>query len=97
MATNEHISKVVLGTGETLIDLTGDDVKPEHVDKGIIFHDKTGATKTGTSTKTVDASGATAEAAEVLTGKKFAKGSQILTGTMPDNSGTNIEISSKRL
>ena len=48
--------KVVLATGEVLIDLTQDDVKPEHVQKGITFHDKTGAEQTGTNTKTVDAS-----------------------------------------
>lgn len=89
---NQYNSKIVLSTGEVLIDLTLDDIKPEHVDKGIQFHDKTGATKAGTSTKTVDASEVTAEAAEVLAGRTFAKGTQVQTGTMPDNSGNNIEI-----
>lgn len=95
MATNPYNNKIVKSDGTVLIDLTGDDVRPEYVDKGIIFHDKSGATKTGTSTKTVDASEATAEAAEVLIGKTFGKGSAIQTGTMPDNSGTNVEISDK--
>lgn len=90
---NQYNSKIVLSTGEVLIDLTLDDIKPEHVDQGIQFHDKTGAAKAGTSTKTVDASGVTAEAAEVLAGRTFAKGTQVQTGTMPDNSGTNVEIS----
>lgn len=90
---NEFTSKVVLSNGETLIDLTQDDVRPEHVQKDIYFHDKTGARKQGTNTKTVDASEATAEAAEVLEGRTFGKGNEMQTGTMPDNSGNNVEIS----
>ena len=93
MATNENVNKVVRSDGVVLIDLTGDDVKAENVDAGIIFHDKSGAEQTGTSTKTVDASGATATAAEILIGATAGKGSQIITGTMPDNSGSNVEIS----
>lgn len=88
----DYNSKVVLGNGEVLIDLTLDDIKPEHVDAGIQFHDKTGAPQTGTSTKTVDASEVTTEAAEVLVGRPFGKGNKVEIGTMPDNSGTNIEI-----
>lgn len=91
---NEFNSKVVLSNGDVLIDLTQDDVKPEHVQKDIYFHDKTGARKQGTNTKTVDASNATAEAAEVLKDRTFGKGAEMQTGTMPDNSGQNIEISS---
>ena len=90
---NEFTSKVVLSNGETLIDLTQDDVRPEHVQKDIYFHDKSGARKQGTNTKTVDASEATAEAAEVLDGRTFGKGNEMQTGTMPDNSGKNVEIS----
>lgn len=90
---NEFNSKVVLSNGDVLIDLTQDDVKPEHVQKDIYFHDKTGARKQGTNTKTVDASNATAEAAEVLSGRTFGKGAEMQTGTMPDNSGQDIEIS----
>ena len=89
---NQFNNKIVLGNGEVLIDLTLDDVKPEHVQKDIYFHDKSGARVQGTSTKTVDASGATAEAAEVLVNRTFGKGAEIQTGTMPDNSGNNIEI-----
>lgn len=90
---NEFNSKVVLATGEVVMDLTQDDVKPEHVQKDIYFHDKTGKRQQGTNTKTVDASNATAEAAEVLVGRTFGKGNEIQTGTMPDNSGNNVEIS----
>lgn len=89
----ENVSKVALKNGEVLIDLTGDDVKPEHVQEGIIFHDKSGTEQTGTNTKTVDASGANVTAAEMLTGRKAGVGDKIITGTMPDNSGNNVEIS----
>lgn len=90
---NKFTSKVVLSNGETLIDLTQDDVKPEHVQKDIYFHDKAGVRQKGTNTKTVDASEATAEASEVLDGRTFGKGNEMQTGTMPDNSGKNVEIS----
>lgn len=88
-------SKVTLKTGEVLIDLTQDDVKAEHVQDGIYFHDKTGLRQKGTNTKTVDASTATAEAAEVLSGRTFGKGAEMQTGTMPDNSGKDVVITSK--
>lgn len=92
---NQYNSKIVLANGEVLIDLTQDDVKPEHVQNGIHFHDKSGERKTGTNTKTVDASNATAEAAEVLNGRTFGKGTEMQTGTMPDNSGNDVIIKSK--
>lgn len=92
---NANNSKVVLANGEVLIDLTQDDVKEEHVQSGIYFHDKSGARKKGTNTKTVDASSVTAEASEVLAGRTFGKGNEVQTGTMPDNSGNTIEITNK--
>lgn len=92
---NQHNNKIVLGDGTVLIDLTMDDVKPEHVQKGIKFHDKTGAEKTGTSTKTVDASNVTAEPAEVLAGETFGRGNEVATGTMPNNSGKDVIVTSK--
>lgn len=92
---NQYNNKVVLSDGTVLIDLTMDDVKPEHVQKGIKFHDKTGAEKTGTNTKTVDASGVTAEPAEVLAGETFGRGNEVSTGTMPSNSGENVIVTGK--
>ena len=92
---NQYNNKVVLSDGTVLIDLTMDDVKPEHVQKGIKFHDKTGAEKTGTNTKTVDASDVTAEPAEVLAGETFGRGSEVATGTMPNNSGNNVLVTGK--
>lgn len=92
---NQNCNKVALANGDVLIDLTQDDVKPEHVQNGIHFHDKTGASKTGTNTKTVDASNVTAEASEVLKGKTFGKGNRVEEGTMPDNGGNDVIITNK--
>lgn len=92
---NQYNNKIVLGDGTVLIDLTMDDVKPQHVQKGIKFHDKTGAEKTGTNAKTVDASGVTAEPAEVLAGETFGRGNEVATGTMPNNSGKGVLVTNK--
>lgn len=92
---NQYNSKIVLSTGEVLMDLTQDDVKPEHVQNGIKFHDKSGEQKTGTNKKTVDASEVTAEAAEVLDGKTFGKGNSVEMGTMPNRGSVNGNISTK--
>lgn len=92
---NQYNNKITLKTGEVLIDLTQDDIKPEHVQKDIYFHDKTGERKQGTNTKTVDASGATAERTDVLINKTFGKGSEMQVGSMPDNSGKDVVVKSK--
>lgn len=92
---NQYYNKISLATGEVLMDLSQDDIKPEHVDEGIWFHDKTGERKKGSSKKTVDASEVTAEASEVLAGKTFGKGNSVETGTMPDHSGKNVVVTSK--
>lgn len=93
--SNQYNSKIVLGNGEVLIDLTQDDVKPEHVQNGIKFHDKSGEQKTGTNKKTVDASGVTADPAEVLATKTFGKGDNVETGTMPNRGSVTGTITSK--
>lgn len=92
---NQYNNKAVLKTGEVIFDLTQDDVKQENVDAGIWFHDKTGERKKGTSTKTVDASGATAERTEVLDGRTFGKGDEMQSGSMPDNKGKDVIITNK--
>ena len=90
MADKSYNSKVVLGDGTVLIDLTGDDVTPGNLAKGIKAHDKSGAPIVGTSTKDADTSDATAVAAEILLGKiAYAKGSK-LTGTMPNNGAKTL-------
>ena len=92
---NEYNSKIVLANGEVLLDLTQDDVEPKYVQSGIYFHDKTGKRQPGTNTFTVDASGVTAVASEVLATRTFGKGSEVQTGTMPNNSGKDVIITSK--
>ena len=54
--TAEYNNKVVLSTGEVLIDLTGDTIDAAHALAGYKFHDKTGATVTGSCTYDADTS-----------------------------------------
>lgn len=88
-------NKVVLSSGEVLIDLTKDSVTPDKLAAGATAHDKSGNQITGTNTFDVDSSEATATAAEVLAGKTFAAGGQMRTGEMPNNGAVNGEISTK--
>lgn len=95
MADKSYNSKVVLGDGTVLIDLTGDDVTPDSLAKGIKAHNKSGAPIVGTSTKDADTSDATVVAAEILLGKiAYAKGSK-LTGTMPNNGAKTLNVVEK--
>ena len=83
MANNQYINKVVYG-GNTLIDLTIDDVTRASVLSGIKFHLPSGEATTGTCTYDADTQDANAVAAEILTGKSaYVKGSKV-TGTMPN-------------
>ena len=92
---NEYVNKVVLSSGETLIDLSGDTADAAHVLKGSTFHDKSGAPKTGTCTYDSDTSDDTVAAAEMLVGKTaHARGVKI-TGTMPDNGAVSGSIATK--
>lgn len=86
-------NKVVLNTGEVLIDLTKDSVTPEKLAKGTTAHDKSGNQITGTNTFDVDSSEITTTPAEVLAGKPFAAGGQVKMGEMPNNEGKTYTIS----
>ena len=88
------ISKVIAGT-EVLIDLTSDTVTANNLAKGITAHDKSGEIITGTNTFDVDSSELTASASEVLAGKTFAAGGEVLEGLMPNNGAVSGEISTK--
>lgn len=88
------ISKVIYG-GNTLIDLTTDTATKEKVLKGYTFHGADGEEVTGTCEYDVNSSGATANVAEVLKGKTFAKGGKILTGDMPNNGAVAGKITTK--
>ena len=88
------INKVIFG-GNTLIDLTSDTVAVTDVQRGVTFHLPSGAVGTGTCDYDVDSSDCTAVVAEVLATKTFAKGGQVLTGTMPNRGAVAGTISSK--
>ena len=92
MATNEYINKVIYG-GDTLIDLTGDDVTRADVVSGKYFHLPTGERTTGTNTYDADTSDATATAAEILATKTAYVNGTKLTGSMTNRGGVTGTIS----
>ena len=86
------ISKVVYGA-QTLIDLTADTITADKVLTGYTAHGKDGEPITGTCDFDVNSQDATAQVAELLTGKTaYARGAK-LTGTMPNNGGVTGTIS----
>ena len=94
MVNNQYVNKVVYG-GNTLIDLTGDDVQASDVLSGKKFHLPSGAQGTGTCDYDADTSDATAVAAEILATKTAYKNGQKLTGTMPNRGGVTGTIATK--
>lgn len=85
------ISKVVYG-GTTLIDLTSDTITKDKLLTGVTAHGKDGEPITGSCTFDVNSQDATAQVAEILTGKTaYARGTK-LTGTMPNNGGVTGTI-----
>lgn len=83
MANNQYINKVIYG-GNTLIDLTADDVTRASVLSGIKFHLPSGEATTGTCNYDANTSDANAVAAEILLNKTaYVNGSKI-TGSMPN-------------
>lgn len=91
---NLYKNKVIYG-GNVLIDLTGDTVDAAHLLTGVIAHDKSGATITGTCTYDADTSDADAVAAEILLNKTAYVNGNKLTGTMPNNGAVTGTISTK--
>lgn len=87
-------SKVIYG-GKVLIDLTGDTVEADKLLKGYTAHGADGEAVEGACAFDVDSSGATAKPAEVLSGKTFAAGGSMKTGTMPNNGAVAGTISTK--
>ena len=88
------ISKVIFG-GQTLIDLTQDSVTKDTLLVGSTAHGPDGELVEGACSFDVDSSGATATVAEVLSGKTFAKGGQVHTGSMKNNGAVTGSISTK--
>lgn len=91
---NTYKNKVIYG-GQTLIDLTGDDVERSDVAAGKQFHLPTGEITTGTSTYDADTTDATASASEILATKTAYKNGSKLTGTMPNIGSQTGSISTK--
>lgn len=92
MASNEYVNKVVYG-GDTLIDLTQDDVTRASVANGIKFHLPSGEATTGTNTYDADTSDGTATAAEILATKTaYVNGSKLI-GSMTNRGGVTGTIS----
>lgn len=88
-------SKIVLGNGEVLMDLTADTVKADKLLKGYTAHGADGNPVTGTCTFDSDTQDATAADAEILSGKTaYVKGTK-KTGTMKNNGAVSGKISTK--
>lgn len=94
MPDQKYINKVIYG-GNTLIDLTSDTVTAADVLKNVTFHLPSGAIGTGSCEYDVDSSDCTAVVAEVLSGKTFAKGGSVLTGTMTNRGSVTGTITTK--
>lgn len=91
---NEYNSKVVLSNGTVLIDLTSDTVDASHLLDGYTAHGADGAPVTGTCTYDSDTSSDTLLVAEALAGKTFHARGTAFTGTMTNNGGANVTVSS---
>lgn len=85
----------IIYNGQTLIDLTQDTVEASKLLKGTTAHGKDGEKVTGTCEFDVNSSGATATAAEILSGKTAAVGGEMKTGTMKNNGSVSGKIKTK--
>lgn len=86
------MNKVVFGS-TVLIDLTADTITADKILASYTAHDASGAVVTGTCDFDVNSQDATVKVAEILSGKTaYAKGTK-LVGTMPNNQGKTLTIS----
>lgn len=91
---NEYVNKVVLSSGQTLIDLTSDTAIASDVQSGKYFHLKSGQRVQGTCTYDADTSDATASASEILATKTAYVSGNKITGSMTNNGGVTGIINS---
>lgn len=88
------ISKVVYG-GQTLIDLTGDNITADKLKKGYKAHGADGEVINGTCEHDANTQDATAAETEILSGKTaYVRGNKV-TGTMKNNGAVSGKISTK--
>lgn len=93
--TNTYNSKVVLGDGTVVIDLTSDTVDASHLLKNYTAHGADGAPITGSCEFDSDTSDDTLLIAEALSGKTFHARGTAYTGTMTNNGAVTGTMSSK--
>lgn len=86
-------SKIVLGDGRVLMDLTADSVEASKLLKGVTAHGADGEPITGTCTFDADTSDANAKAAEILKDRTAYVNGVKVTGEMPNNGGKGGTIS----
>ena len=92
---NQYKSKVVLGDGTVLIDLTADTVDAAHLLKNYTAHGANGAPITGSCEYDSDTSDDTLQVGEALTGKTFHARGTAYEGTMANNGAVSGTISTK--
>lgn len=88
-------SKIVLASGEVLMDLTSDTVDAAHLLSGYTAHGANGAPITGTCVYDSDTSDDTLLVSEAIAGKTFHARGTAYTGTMTNNGAVSGTISTK--
>ena len=88
-------SKIVLASGEVLMDLTSDTVDAAHLLSGYTAHGANGAPITGTCAYDSDTSNDTLLVSEAIAGKTFHARGTAYTGTMTNNGAVSGTISTK--
>lgn len=88
-------NKVVLSTGEVVMDLTADTVEAQFLKRGKTAHGADGQPITGTNDFDMDTSNMTARASEILSGKTAGVNGQTVTGEMPNRGAVSGTISDK--
>lgn len=88
-------NKVVLSTGEVVMDITADTVEAQFLKRGKTAHGADGQLITGTNDFDMDTSNMTARASEILSGKTAGVNGQTITGEMPNRGAVSGTISDK--